>query len=151
MKGSRWLVSGVLMLSAASALPGTSAKAAGTRKFYLTKEMFNGSQVLRACAKGYRLASIWEVADPSNLVYNAKMGYRNAPYQMGPPSYTGQIETTGWLDVGQPPDDNYNCQGWTVDAGSVGMTYWLTGPPANWSWQQVDCAESRPVWCVSNS
>jgi hypothetical protein len=146
------IVLGLLALVVLCALPHppADAAAAGMRKFYLTKAQFKGNQALTACAKGYHLASIWEVSEPSNLVYNTKLGFRNAAYQPGPPTYTGQPETTGWLDTSLPPDDNYNCQGWTVDSGSVGMTYWLTGPPGIWSWQQIDCGELRPAWCVSN-
>jgi hypothetical protein len=45
------------------------------RSFYLTQTLFTGAQALTACAKGYHMASLWEIFDVSNLKYNKTLGF----------------------------------------------------------------------------
>lgn len=119
-----------------------SAKSRSTaRKFYLTRDSFNGSQVLSACAKGYHLAGYWEIYPPSSLVYDTKLGFRYASYQFGPPS-----GIAGWIDPGVEPNNQDNCLGWTVDTGAQGAYANIGALPNN----ITDCGQTLPVWCVAN-
>ena len=71
--------SGVVILltlgTAACGLGGSSgASCPGPRQFYLSKSRVQGNQVLTACAAGFHMASRFEVASLSGVVYDAKRG-----------------------------------------------------------------------------
>lgn len=128
------------------------------RKYYLTEASFVGNQVLTACAAGYHTASLWEILDPSNLVYDTSLGYRYIPGDGTPP--TG---VSGWARTGNVPSigngaGNGNCglwsfaaadhygtlielpDDWTAPGSSMGV--WLTG--------YAECTEAYRVWCAGN-
>jgi len=67
---SRPFAIAVLLLTSVLA----SGAEAGGRKFYLTRGVFSGADALKACAKGYHMASLWEIFDVSTLRYNDKLG-----------------------------------------------------------------------------
>ena len=58
-------------LGATSAYPESDGK--GARKYYLTLPQFEGDQVLTACARGYHMASLFEILDTSNLRYDTTL------------------------------------------------------------------------------
>jgi hypothetical protein len=120
-----------------------------TRMYYLTKGYFTGVQVLQACARGYHFASVWEL-NPSVLAYNTRLGFQNAPYQMGPPTTSGYDGPTfGWIDNGREAEPNANCLGWTNEGGYFGMSMSFADSPGTYS-RQLDCSETSRVWCISN-
>ena len=143
---------------------GTGAGTAGMRQYYLTANgNYLGSQASTACATGYHMASLWEILDPSNLRYNANLGYERLDAGMGPPT-----ATPGWIRTGYDSHDGSNpahgpgrpnCSAWSSSSGgNYGTTVNL---PSEWlqadqqdvlvwdaGWRQ--CSEVAPVWCVAD-
>lgn len=66
----------------------------GGRKFYLTRDRYDGSHALSACADGYHMASLW-ILDPSNLSYDTNLGISLADAGFGPP-----VVAPGWIRTG---------------------------------------------------
>jgi hypothetical protein len=135
------------------------------RKFYLTQDIFTGSQVLTACAKGYHMASLWEIFDTSNLSYNTNLGFISDDSGSGPPAgIQGWIRTGGSSnsDVTQPGVDN--CDAWTkdtdTDLGTVveleqGWAHEFPGDNPTtiispWGTENTLCFEPLQVWCVQD-
>lgn len=54
-------------------------------QFYLTQDYFDSDEAVTACADGYHFASLWEIADPSNLKYNPTLGKTSPDSGQGPP------------------------------------------------------------------
>jgi hypothetical protein len=134
-----------------------SAAEAGTRKFYLTTTSVQGDQVLTACAKGYHFASIFEILEPSNLTYDAKLGFVTADTGSGPPAnYSGWVRTGNISDVSSIPG-LANCHVWTSNNSNDNGTnaalsgYWSQAATniSPWATENVQCASHFPVWCVS--
>jgi hypothetical protein len=138
------------------------AASTGMRQFYLTIQEYDGDEPLTACAPGYHFASLWELADPSNLKYNTSLGFTKADSGEGPPSHD-PLEGHGWVRTGYASDTantsgHANCAAWTTDDGggqygtlasldstwaSVdGIGVWLVGP--------VSCNTSESVWCIED-
>ncbi len=151
------------------------------RKYFLTKDEYQGDQVLNACsavASGYHMASIWEILDPSNLQYDYQNGYTKADSGFGPP--TGVF---GWIRTGSDFDvdvDPYraglaNCGGWTTTTqlarGTVASLHdrWIRIPVFGdlfldtqkfelfdnafpwWDTGAALCYTDHAVWCVSDN
>jgi hypothetical protein len=56
----------------------------GARRFCLSRNTANGAQALSACASGFHMASIWELHEPSSLVYDTELGIVNNDSGAGP-------------------------------------------------------------------
>ncbi len=133
---------------------------AKARKFYLTREnTFDGSEAPSACAAGYHMASLWEIFDPSNLVYDTALGHPSGDGS-GPPEFNiGWIRTGGGSGVGQndTPGER-NCGAYTInDADTKGtvaalQTNWTSGAGVIDPWVASTRACDQPVfvWCVQN-
>lgn len=158
---------------AAAAAPDAPAgiAATGLRQFYLTKLTFSGADAdgsdgngAGVCASGYHFASLWEIVDPSNLVYNGTLGWDWPELSMvsdrgqGPPSHWQGWVRTGYVSsnsTGIPGNDN--CDAWISNSESeYGTTAGLKG---SWStttamplWQTavLPCIGPSPVWCVED-
>lgn len=127
-------------------------------QYYLTKTGYVGDQALTACAPGYHMASLWEIADTSNLRYNRTLGVTRMDSGHGPPTDTGWIRTgSGSGFLGSP--GTANCRAWTSSAwGDIGSYLFL---PNNWTTNDEDilgwavavarCSVARSVWCVGVS
>ena len=61
------------------------------RKFYLSKQTFQGNQALHACAAGYHMASWWEIYDASAVEYDTTLWQTTDDSGSGPP--------TGYYDL----------------------------------------------------
>jgi hypothetical protein len=103
-KGLLWILVAIALLSAVllyltlSEKPAEAsfqAQATGQRQYYLSKNIARGHQPTTACATGYHMASLWEIADPSNLLYNTTLGRTRADSGLSPT--TGD---TGWVRTG---------------------------------------------------
>ena len=135
----------------------STAEAKG-RKYYLTKEeTFDGSEALTACAKGYHMASLWELLDPSNLTYDTKLGLIRADAGSGPPAgFEGWIRT-GFNSSSTSTAGQGNCNAWTSnDGGNFGTDAFLSiqwegtsNPISPWVADSVPCNATLPVWCIS--
>ena len=91
----------------------------GLRTFYLTKDFHDGSQALTACAPGFHMASLWEIFDPSNLRYDATLGFTRDDSGSGPPQ-----GSFGWIRTGTgATTSNFagvgNCNAWQSNAPST--------------------------------
>ena len=132
---------------------GSGANAAD-RKFYLSQDVFKGDQALTACAKGYHMASLWEIFNVSTLTYDTKLGASLEDSGGGPPVVAGWIRT-GFLSATSTPGEA-NCRVWTSSASGDEGT--VVNLPATWQsasnvlspWQAsvVQCANETRVWCV---
>jgi hypothetical protein len=144
-----------------SLLPPNRSEAASSsgRKFYLTKDIFTGAQALTACAKGYHMASFWEIFDVSNLKYNTILGLKGEDSGSGPPSGgPGWIRTGSHSSVISLPG-TANCNVWSSDSSLDHGT--VVALETNWLIQSDDrvnpwisiarpCDNPSPVWCVQN-
>lgn len=125
--------------------------------YYLTKRLYNGSDADKACTAGYRMATLWDLLDPSNLVYDISRGYVHSPGDEGngPPSgEEGWIRTGGVPSIGNGAG-NGNCGLWSFAAADhygtvaqlpndwhtieIKMGIWLTG--------DQECTTTQRVWC----
>jgi hypothetical protein len=75
------------------------AQAVSGRQYYLTAAgtYYDGSQATTACAEGYHMASMWELLDVSNLIYNTTLGFQHSSGDQGdgPPAHAD-----GWVRSG---------------------------------------------------
>ena len=124
--------------------------------------------MLTACAPGFHMASIWEIHDPTSLLYDTTLGATQDDAGSGPPN------TKGWIRTGNESDDvnlgggevgANNCNNWTEDdAASSGSAALLGGPtsadinwkePASivapWSGTGQTCDSILRVWCVEDA
>lgn len=126
--------------------------------FYLTTDTFTGAEMLSACTNGYHVASIWEILDPSALVYDTSLGYTQADSGQGPPSYHwahGWVRTGYWAADGGSAAGIANCQAWTSDSPNYYGTFidirsdWTaTREVGVWRAFAGACNIDRRVWCV---
>jgi hypothetical protein len=150
---------------AAASETGTSGEASlaqstGMRQFYLTPGIgVQGNQARTACAAGYHMASIWELAAPSNLKYNTSLGANWDDNGQGPPT-----NHYGWVRTGYTASSTggagvANCDAWNSTSGT-GTYVWLhalwtdtsaLGEDVGvWSTDLDSCASVRPVWCIED-
>ena len=148
-----------MQVSQPSSSPQTARAAAtgGVRQYYQTWSMFDGNEAIGACAAGYHMASVWELIDTSNLLYNTVLGRTQPDSGDGPPSGWEGWVRTGYEISNTGPAGQANCDGWSSDSSgdsgtSIYLTYdweadqdlstWITG---TWS-----CNTTMPVWCVAS-
>lgn len=166
-KGLAWILLAIVALSALLlylALGGEPAQASvqaqstSLRQYYLTTTGVRGIQPLTACASGYHFASLWEIADPSNLQYNTSLGHTTADSGQGPP--TGAY---GWVRTGSYGNTLStaglgNCDTWS----SLHPSYYGTRAilPDLWTSSTEDvgvwevttdtCDDYNLVWCIED-
>jgi hypothetical protein len=163
----------VLALGAAACgLGGPSASSCpGPRQFYLSKARVQGNQVLSTCAAGFHMASRFEIASLSGVVYDAKRGTSSDDSGSGPPSAAATYSSTGpsgWIRTGG--DARYtksndpsgaataNCAVWTSNShDAYGTIAFLkdrfaidNGAPAFWDGHDERCDVPHSVWCVGD-
>jgi len=141
----------------ASGTETTLAQSTGMRQFYQTQSTFKGNEALTACGSGYHFASIWEIADPSNLKYNTSLGFMRSDSGQGPPSGDGWVRT-GYAQNAANSVGIANCSTWTSasvsDYGSKAtlVSYWTTGAQdvGVWNTTAASCAVGFQVWCIED-
>jgi hypothetical protein len=163
----------VLALGAAACgLGGPSASSCpGPRQFYLSKARVQGNQVLSTCGAGFHMASRFEIASLSGVVYDAKRGASSDDSGSGPPSASATYSSTGpsgWVRTGG--DARYtksndpsgaataNCAIWTSSShDAYGTIAFLkdrfaidNGAPAFWDGHDERCDVPHSVWCVGD-
>ena len=132
----------------------------GGRHFYVTAANYAITEVKTACANGYHMASLWELYDVSNLIYDydhpaarvlADSGY-------GPPSYWNGWVRTGYSSSSSNTTGTGNCFNWNSNDGSyygaavrLSRT-WETAPGDMGPWDATSfpCNYTGPVWCVGD-
>ncbi len=139
--------------------PWVAAQGSGPRHVYVTITGHVGDEVLTACAAGYHTASIWELLDISNLVYDYDhpAAKTRADSGFGPPS-----NWNGWVRTGYDSSDSAvtgtgNCHNWTsgspTDNGvMVRLTHTWATPTEfpGWDATSIPCSQTTTVWCVRN-
>lgn len=125
--------------------------------YYLTSGSYTGNLADEACAAGYHMATLWEILDTSNLVYDTSLGYQHTPGDGGagpPTTILGWVRTGSTPSIGATPGSG-NCAVWTHGiAGTYGSVIYL---PNNWSapgstmgpWVTDfrECNQPQQVWC----
>ena len=136
------------------------------RKFYLTRtSTFDGAQALNACAPGYHMAALWEVIDPSNLVYDAARGFV-LPDEPIPNDQLSSVPAgeDGWIRTSGRGDSSTNCRGWTSNSDAhngnvvqlpddtVDARGWDDAAQAVSPWRpaRANCVNENRVWCIQN-
>jgi hypothetical protein len=137
------------------------------RFFYLTRTLHPATGAPGACAEGYHFASIWEIADPSNLRYNTALGLGSHDNSAGPPTatklWTLVLTAHGWVRTGYvalatEPAGEANCLGWLSNSdshyGSIANlpSDWTGGAQdiGVWNTEASTCDRDVRVWCVQD-
>jgi hypothetical protein len=129
------------------------------RQFYVSTIEADGAHALTTCAKGFHMASLWEILNPTDLAYNATLGENQDDEGLGPPS--GLI---GWIRNGWPANAGNpggNCTAWTSNGSSDFGTFASLTSPDRWGspstvispWVSsagANCSSPLPVWCVQD-
>jgi hypothetical protein len=138
----------------------------GERHFYLTHAFYAANQPLAACGEGYHMASLWEILDVSNMIYDYDHpdAYHPPPdvtddSGQGPPSYWN-----GWVRTGYDASSfgftgSTNCSNWTSTSSTslgvaVGLSWdWETAPGdiGPWVATGAECHRVGNVWCVADT
>jgi hypothetical protein len=125
------------------------------RRYYLTGSGYRGDEPLTTCAGGYHFASLWEIADPTNLEYNNTLGGDLGDGGSGPPTWYGWVRT-GSDTSGSDPAGTANCLGWISDSninkGTIAQlpALWTSADLHVWETGTSACGEIVPVWCVED-
>lgn len=128
--------------------------------YFLTPETYSADQVLTACGDGFHMASIFELADPSYLVYDSTRGLQTDDSGWGPPLSADNPPLTryGWVRTGAVSGDE-NCDLWTSTSeeafGSVaGARFDMSELTPGWSVLVnilgPDCSQQMRVWCIED-
>ena len=139
-----------------------TAATSATRLYYLSDTNYISSEALTACGSGYHLASMWEIFDPSNLVYafSHPDAHTKSDSGAGPPSgWYGRVRTGAPASSVDSAGDG-NCSNWTSDSGSDYGTSvrlkraWETPDSlehgAIWDASSFPCSFVGPVWCIQD-
>ncbi|MEO7793280.1 MAG: hypothetical protein ABIV06_00790 [Thermoanaerobaculia bacterium] len=137
------------------------------RRFYLTTAPSTGNGALTACTEpGFHMASLWEIWDVSNLVYDAA-GMVLTDSGSGPPAGTTGWVRTGYASSGGTGIGTANCNAWTSASLSFnGTVVYLSGTWGDFTnddgaaevafrmspWRATSntCNFPNPVWCVQD-
>jgi hypothetical protein len=130
------------------------------RHVYLTEGNYYPDEALQACGPGYHMASLWEIADTSNWVYDHDhpAAHVQGDSGYGPPSHWYGWIRTGYWSSGDSITGTGNCQNWTSDSGGdkgtlVRLSRWWEAAPGEiltWFAYPCPCNEVAAVWCVAD-
>jgi hypothetical protein len=142
------------------------------RRFYLTKATFPGNKVLDACARGFHMASRFEILDVSTLRYAAGIGLTSDDSGSGPPSQAaayGSEDPSGWVRTGgssrftdstdRQGSALTNCAAWSTSSPDAsGTLAYLSdrftlgdGRTAPiWNGRSERCDVPHHVWCIED-
>jgi len=132
------------------------------RLFYLTQGTADGAGAPNACQAGFHMASLWEIYDPSSVVYESSTGLQQDDSGSGPPA-----GTPGWIRTGTnsrtvPGLAGFdNCEAYTsANPAVLGTTVSLNilwGPLVAevseippWRADSHACSTTAHVWCVQD-
>jgi hypothetical protein len=143
--------------AAASGTEPAMVQVTGMRQYYLTELEYKGDEALTACEAGYHMASLWEIADPSNLKYNSVLGFTREDSGHGPPYKAGWVRT-GYTSYGGNTAGQGNCQAWSSHESSDDGTRaflpssWTAGDQdmGVWAVSAIGCSSSASVWCIED-
>lgn len=156
---SGWFVAAVLvLLTFVESAPPAVAAAPKQKLYYLTTTLVASDAALSACARGYHMATLWEIRDTTSLTYDSSRGVTRADSGFGPAA-----ELFGWIRTGGASSaintpGVANCSAWTSTASTdYGTMVELNGhwsDPAAvaspWNAATQFCSNLLRVWCVEN-
>ena len=143
----------------------------GFRRYYLTADAVPGANAREACARGYHMASRFELLDVSRMEYDLEHGLTTDDSGFGPPSRAVQPDPpggTGWIRTGGAAqytpaaatgaDAATNCAAWSSSSPQAsGTVAWLVDrfvpahdPAAVWAGGPATCDLPHRVWCVED-
>jgi hypothetical protein len=145
---------------------------AGLRRFYLTTGTVQGNKAIDACARGYHMASRFEVSDVTMLGYDSSIGLTTDDSGAGPPSHAaayGSQDPSGWVRTGgssrfadateRRGTAVTNCAAWSSNsADAYGTVAYLSdrftvgdGLAAPlWDGGSERCDALHHVWCIED-
>jgi hypothetical protein len=136
------------------------AASTGMRQFYLTKISYTGDAAKTVCDEGYHMASLWEIADPSNLKYDKSRGHNQTDSGQGPPAGDSIDSIAGWVRTGYVADESYNtgkanCDAWSDWQGNGTLAWlhddWTSGQHVGiWNVTLDFCDDNHRVWCIED-
>ena len=166
------MVTGTAACTMVGRSAGRSVQGKGARSFYLTKETVQGNRALDACARGYHMASRFEIADVTVLTYDSTIGLTTDDSGSGPPSEAapyGSPGPSGWVRTGGASrfTDSAraagaaftNCAAWSTNSPEAyGTVAYLTdrftlesGSTAPlWNGGSERCDGAYHVWCIGD-
>lgn len=142
------------------AAPDAAALAADERVlFFITLANVNGAAADTTCPAGYHMANLYELSDPTNLVYVSSPSAKVRADQG-----TGPVAGWwGWVRTGVDSSvanvaGQANCANWTSTTGGQYGTiaqltdnWTATGVAISpWRAQTWSCGGIAPVWCVAD-
>jgi hypothetical protein len=132
----------------------------GSRHIYLTNANYATNHTLTACAVGYHMASLWEMLDISNMIYDNShpAAYNKADSGYGAPSNWYGWVRTGFSSSNSITTGSGNCNTWTsISTGDYGVSVRLSntweaapGDIVTWDATSFTCNYTGPVWCVGD-
>jgi len=144
----------------------------GLRSFYLTQATFQGNRALDACARGYHMASRFEILDVSMLYYDSSIGLTADDSGSGPPSAAaayGSSGPTGWVRTGGTSrftdatggrgSASTNCAAWSSNSPEAyGTVAYLADRFTSednssvplWNGGSQRCDIPQHVWCIED-
>lgn len=146
-----------ILLAGSWLTAGATAQGSDQRRaFYLTTTKHTGGEAPNACAVGFRMASLWEIADPSNFRYETLLGVTVDDAGSGPPAATPGWIRTGTAASGFGPAVRANCHAWqSSSARDYGTRarlspgwYLAAGRASPWFPDDEPCSVPQLVWCV---
>ncbi len=160
----RWFLRAGIVLSSLAIISCVSqtadAAAPRVRRYYITQAQYLGGQALTACAKGFHMASLWEILSPSAMQYDTVLGGSAPDSGYGPPdNYQGWVRTGSTSNVSTTDPGISNCALWTSNLRSDYGTraslvpYWILDPNvvSPWLTGPSPCDTTfLGVWCVEN-
>jgi hypothetical protein len=134
-----------------------SAATDGMRRYYLAGAVQVATDAPDGCEAGYHFASLWEILDTSNLVYNTALGVVPSGGDSGSGPITGW---EGWVRTGYTSSNvntpgQANCSAWQLTTG-FGTTVslpsdWISGGDIHvWDAGTATCGLPANVWCVED-
>ena len=145
--------------SAEAAPDAAALAAAGRSRFFVTLNNTTGANADTLCPAGYHMASLYELADPTNLAYVNIPGAKTRADQGDGPV----AGWWGWVHTGYDSSvanqaGQANCANWTSSTGGqygtiVQLTdIWTAAGVAisPWRAQTWSCGGIAPVWCVAD-
>lgn len=125
-----------------------------TKRFYVTRDQFVGSEALNACQEGFHMASIFELLGSSQWRYDTVLGQNRSDAGVSVPS------VSGWVRTGEGGFENLNCDTWTSNqVNDFGQRAKPTiiedwNDPARemspWPTISTRCNVLTQVWCVED-
>jgi hypothetical protein len=149
---------------ATAASPEAPTSSAGMRQYYVTWTRYDGlgadgtdGNGAGVCADGYHFASLWEIADPSNLKYNQLLGDNRADSGKGPCSVCYGWVRTGYASRSTGGAGEVNCDAWTSNSeygygtlAQLDVNAEAGAPILAWETFTQDCSQENYVWCVED-